>query len=116
MAIILAYADTPVGQAARDFAVEEAGRRGEELIVFPVDGSHPDPESLGYSPARLAEPSERSRDAVGDLVDLTTEDGISAVVVGVRRRSPVGKILLGSQAQQIILEAGCPVITVKPQV
>ena len=115
MAIILAYADTPAGRAARDFAVEETERRGEELIVFPVDGSAPDLQEIGCASAQLGGPAERSRDAVGDLVDLTMGEQITAVVVGVRRRSPVGKILLGSQAQQIILEAGCPVITVKPQ-
>ena len=40
--------------------------------------------------------------------------GASRIVVGVKHRSPVGKLLLGSAAQQIILEARVPVVCVKP--
>lgn len=114
MTIILASADTPAGHAARDYAVEEARRRNVDLIVFPVDGSSPDLASLGYDRVTLREPDSRSKDAVGDLIDVTNEAGVEAVVVGVRRRSPAGKIFLGSSAQQIILESAVPVISVKP--
>lgn len=120
MSIILAFTDTPAGHAARDFAVQEARRRQTELILFPVDGDEPDPGApeyaeLGAERVRVERADPRSRNAVGDLVDATGRDEVEAVVVGVRRRSPVGKILLGSSAQQIILEADCPVITVKPE-
>jgi len=114
MTIILASADTPAGHAARDFAIAEARRRGADLIVFPVDGSTPDISGFGYERVTLENADGRSKDAVGDLIDATNRSEVEAVVVGVKRRSPAGKIFLGSSAQQIILEAAVPVISVKP--
>ncbi|MCP3426356.1 universal stress protein [Rothia sp. AR01] len=114
MTIVLASADSPAGQAARDYAVAEAKRRDADLVVFPVDGSSPDPAQFDYDRVSVQTPDERSKDAVGDLIDMTSRDDVEVVVVGVRRRSPVGKMFLGSSAQQIILEAAAPVITVKP--
>jgi nucleotide-binding universal stress UspA family protein len=48
-----------------------------------------------------------------DLVQFIEENGIDAVVIGVKRRSRVGKLLFGSTAQKVILDAQCPVIAVK---
>jgi nucleotide-binding universal stress UspA family protein len=56
-------------------------------------------------------------DDPGDLiVDVSFENDVELVVIGVRRRSRVGKLILGSTAQRVILEAGCPVHAVKPPV
>ena len=114
MAIILAAAETPAGHAARDFAVQEARRRDTDLVVFPVDGNEPDLSAIPYERVSVEHAAARSRNAVGDLVDATNRAEIDAVVVGVRRRSPAGKVLLGSSGQQIILESAVPVIAVKP--
>lgn len=113
MTIIVAGSDTPAGHAALAYAVEEARRQQVDLVVFPIDGSTVDISTLGYEPVRVEEPAERSQDAVGDLIDAV-ERMTPQAVVGVRQRSPVGKFFLGSAAQQIILEANAPVITVKP--
>jgi nucleotide-binding universal stress UspA family protein len=48
-----------------------------------------------------------------DLVEFANENKIDQIVVGVKRRSKVGKLLMGSTAQYVILQAGCPVVTVK---
>lgn len=48
------------------------------------------------------------------VLDLTKQVGASVLVIGARRRSPVGKFLLGSVTQTLILEAEVPVIVVKP--
>ena len=48
-----------------------------------------------------------------DLVQFAQENEIDEIVIGVRRRSKVGKLLFGSNAQYIILQATCPVVAVK---
>ena len=48
-----------------------------------------------------------------DLVQFAQENEIEEIVIGVRRRSKVGKLLFGSNAQYIILQAPCPVVAVK---
>ena len=45
---------------------------------------------------------------------VAEEVDASCLVIGLRRRSPVGKLILGSSAQRILLDATCPVLTVKP--
>ena len=55
----------------------------------------------------------RGLSAGEDLVEFANENDISEIVVGVKRRSKVGKLLMGSTAQYVILQAGCPVVTVK---
>jgi nucleotide-binding universal stress UspA family protein len=47
------------------------------------------------------------------LVQFAQDNEIDEIVIGVRRRSKVGKLLFGSNAQYIILQASCPVVAVK---
>lgn len=55
----------------------------------------------------------RGMDAGEDLVAFAKENAVDEIVVGVKRRSRVGKILLGSTAQYVIVKASCPVVCVK---
>jgi len=48
-----------------------------------------------------------------DLVQFAKQNDIDEIIIGVRRRSKVGKLVFGSTAQHVILEAPCPVVTVK---
>ncbi|MHB8770748.1 MAG: universal stress protein [Syntrophales bacterium] len=48
-----------------------------------------------------------------DLVNFAKENKVDEIIVGVKRRSKVGKLILGSTAQYVILEAHCPVVSVK---
>ena len=50
----------------------------------------------------------------GTVLFEAEQAGASLVVIGVRPRSPVGKILMGSVAQQILLDSAVPVVAVKP--
>ncbi len=57
--------------------------------------------------------SVRGLEAGEDLVQIAGEHQVDEVIVGVRRRSKVGKIIFGSTAQYVVLNAPCPVVTVK---
>ena len=48
-----------------------------------------------------------------DLVKFTRDNAIDEIIIGVKSRSPVGKAIFGSTAQYVILNAPCPVVTVK---
>jgi nucleotide-binding universal stress UspA family protein len=55
----------------------------------------------------------RGHTAGEDLVEFAKENQVGEIIVGVKRRSKVGKLLMGSTAQYVILQADCPVVTVK---
>ena len=48
-----------------------------------------------------------------DLVSYAKEQGIDEIAIGIRKRSKVGKLIFGSTAQYLILNAHCPVVTVR---
>ena len=55
----------------------------------------------------------RGLEPAEDIVQFARENDVDFIVVGVKRRSKVGKLLMGSTAQYIILKAHCPVVSVK---
>ena len=55
----------------------------------------------------------RGLDPADDLVNVANEVSADIIVIGLRRRSPVGKLILGSNAQRVLLDAPCPVLAVK---
>jgi len=57
----------------------------------------------------------RGMDPADDLVNVATEVDAEFIVIGLRRRSPVGKLILGSNAQRVLLDAPCPVLAVKAE-
>lgn len=57
--------------------------------------------------------SVRGLEAGEDLVELARENKADEIILGVKRRSKVGKLLFGSTAQYVILNAPCPVVSVK---
>jgi nucleotide-binding universal stress UspA family protein len=48
-----------------------------------------------------------------DLVEFAAENKVDEIIVGINKSSKVGKLLMGSTAQYVILEAPCPVVSVK---
>jgi nucleotide-binding universal stress UspA family protein len=57
----------------------------------------------------------RGQDVADDLIAVAEEVAADFIVIGLRRRSPVGKLILGSNAQRILLDAPCPVLAVKAE-
>ena len=55
----------------------------------------------------------RGNDPAEDLILVAAEVRAELIVIGLRRRTPVGKLILGSNAQRILLDATCPVLAVK---
>jgi nucleotide-binding universal stress UspA family protein len=127
--VLVGYVPTPEGDAAFAAGLAEAGLRGEDLVVLnsprggaPVSADVASPEVV----ARLTAEASRAgvtltvrQDAhAGDLAEevvrVADELAVSVIVIGIRRRSAVGKLLLGSSAQRILLDANRPVLAVKP--
>ncbi|MPZ87101.1 MAG: universal stress protein [Nitriliruptorales bacterium] len=127
MKIILGYVPTGEGRAALDAAAEEAEvHRATLLIIRAVDPSARDGFDSMTADAPLQERVDALRgqgltvevdvrkipdgqSAGGTLVWAAQEEGADLIVIGHRRRSPVGKLLLGSDAQEVLLGADCPV-------
>lgn len=57
--------------------------------------------------------SDQKLPAAADIVRFAIENDIDEIVIGLRKRSHIGKLLFGSTSRQVILEAPCPVLTVK---
>jgi len=57
--------------------------------------------------------SVRSLEPGEDLVNYAEENDIDEIVIGIQKKSKVGKLLFGSTAQYVILKSNCPVLTVK---
>ncbi|AUS77341.1 universal stress protein [Actinoalloteichus sp. AHMU CJ021] len=127
MPIVVGYRDNPEGRAAISRAVEEATLRGQSLVVLHTeheesgeDHGATDAEVVALR-ARLDETGleyevrteGRDRDVAGALIDLAVERDAALVVIGIRKRSLVGKFLLGSTAQRVLLDAPMPVLAVK---
>jgi nucleotide-binding universal stress UspA family protein len=127
--VLVAYVPTPEGEAAFAAAVAEARRRGEALVLLNtpreggvVSAALAPEETVGQLTARASaegvEVTVRQEPHSGDLADevvrVAGEVGASVIVIGLRRRSPVGKLLMGSTAQRILLDADRPVLAVKP--
>lgn len=121
--VVVGYVPKPEGEAALAAAIEEARRRGAELIVVNshqegAGGGEPDlvearaalvASGLVYDIRQLT----RGFEAAEDLVGVAEANDAVLIVIGLRRRTPVGKLILGSNAQRVLLDAHCPVLAVK---
>ncbi|WP_183101098.1 universal stress protein [Nocardioides pelophilus] len=122
--VVIGYVPKPEGDAALQAGIEEARRRGARLVVVHalIDRDE-EPAYVGEVREVLGESGldhdvrvlDRGQEASDGLVDVAEEVAADLIVIGLRRRSPVGKLILGSNAQRVLLDAPCPVLTVKPR-
>lgn len=127
MAVVVGYTRTAEGVAALRFAVDEARAHGDELTVVHVDETEgtdlpvsleQDLDGVEQLLADAGVKGEVLREAqgtqvVGRILDVVEQVGARLLVIGLRRRSPLGKALLGSNSQQLLLQAPCPVVSVR---
>jgi nucleotide-binding universal stress UspA family protein len=126
--IVVGYLPSPEGAAAYEQAKECARASSARLVVVNTgrngDYSHPSfasAQDVDAIDAELTEagvdhevfqPTDGRPTAEAILGAAITNDA-DLVVIGLRRRSPVGKLITGSTAQHVLLDAQCPVLTVK---
>lgn len=132
MSIIVGYVPTRVGRAALRRAADEAELRGTRLIVvhsqrgersYASDEAERFEVELDQVRAQLDEAGiehevravVQGNEPAEDLIEVAEEVDADFIVIGLRRRTPVGKLILGSNAQRILLEAACPVLAVKAE-
>ena len=128
--IVVGFVDSPEGQAALDRAILEAQQRGARVVVVSShrggasmdrDLAQSVEDMLGSVSSRLESSGVehevrqlvRGVEPAEDLVAVAEEVDADLIVIGLRRRSPVGKLILGSNAQSVLLDAPCPVLAVK---
>jgi nucleotide-binding universal stress UspA family protein len=126
--IVVGYTADEYGQAALEHATTEASLRGTGLLV--VNSTKGDAYSdPGFArQPHVHDVEERLKscglayelvqpvgvDPVNELLEAMDRADAELLVIGIRHRNPVGKLLLGSVSQQLLLECAKPVLAVKP--
>jgi nucleotide-binding universal stress UspA family protein len=129
MTVVVGYVPDATGYLAVTEAARQAQWRGTEVVVVNVIGpggyttpTPADEQQLDALAARLTDDGVRfsirhldqELDHVSDeILRVARETGADLIVVGMHRRSAVAKMVLGSNAQRVLLEASCPVLSVR---
>lgn len=128
MSIIVGYVPTPEGEAAFERAIVEARKDNTLLVVVnssrgdaAVDKRYAQEDAIATIEDRLKDEGiehhilqpVRGNEAANEVLRAADEYRADLIVIGLRRRTPVGKLIMGSTSQQILLEADCPILAVK---
>ena len=128
--VVVGFVPKPEGEAALSSGIAEAKLRGAKIVV--VNSHRGGSEFDGDASAKAEKEMERigkvlddsgiehelrqlvrGFEPAEDLISIAESVDAELIVIGLRRRSPVGKLILGSNAQRILLDAKCPVLAVK---
>jgi len=128
MTVVVGYVPTPEGEAALTQAITEARKSNSTLVLInsskgetTVDTRFAQDRDIQDIEQRLASQGIQylvkrpvhGHDAAAEVLDAAEEHNADLIVIGLRRRTPVGKLIMGSTSQRILLEADCPVLAVK---
>lgn len=128
MPVLIAYIPQEEGFAALDAGIAWARANDDTIIVVNValeagaaDPTFADEVHLDAVRDKLRREGidgtvrqvHATADAGPQVVAEAEASGASLVVVGLHRLSPLGKAILGSAAQHVILFAPCPVLSVR---
>jgi hypothetical protein len=122
--VVAAFSAPPLGPAVVEAAAAECRVRDADLLVLDAraGAGTPRPSAAALAAARACEEQgltvevravARGRSGGTTAVWQANEVDAELLVIGVRRRSPVGKLVLGSDAQDALLGAECAVLAVK---
>lgn len=117
MTIVVGFSNKREGWAALEHAAAEARLRQLPVVLVPnteredVDAGRAELERMGVDFV-IEQPSSTGHIA-DHIIDVADRTQAQLLVIGLRRRSPTGKLLLGLNAQRILLDAVCPVHAVK---
>jgi nucleotide-binding universal stress UspA family protein len=128
--IVVGYVPKPEGHAALRLSASEARLRGSSLLVVNSHrgGREFDQEDEAEVQSQFDDVRKqlddadvaheirqlvRGLDPAEDLIKVAEEVSAELIIIGLRKRSPVGKLILGGNAQRILLDAPCPVLAVK---
>ena len=126
--IVIGYTADRFGQAALDHGIEQARLRDTGVLVINstagdayADSTFAQSDGVRDLQARLSTsgvPFEFSQpvgvDAATELLTTMDRPEAEMLVIGIKHRNPVGKLLMGSVSQQVLLECPKPVLAVKP--
>ena len=128
MSIVVGFVPTPAGEAALKAGIAEARLRNEDLLIVNsaregalVDKSVAPDDLLEQAARRATEAGVRAsviqppyqHDLADEFLDVARDANASLIVIGLRHRTQVGKFILGSHAQRILMQADRPVLAVK---
>lgn len=122
MTVLVAYAPAPEGREALTEGIKEAHLRESDLLIVNVGRGHHDldgPElrelegQLTAAGLALAIESSILSDPGDAVIQIAQDRNAEMIVIGLRHRSMVGKLILGSTVQRILLDATCPVLAVR---
>ena len=128
MSIIVGFVPTPAGEAALSAGIAEAQLRKQDLVIVNsaregalVDKAVAAEDVLARASRQAEEAGVKAtviqppyqHDLADEVLEVAREANASLIVIGLRHRSQVGKFILGSHAQRILMQADRPVLAVK---